>query len=64
MPLALVSALHHYIVDFAEDRLDAPGYTRHNGASGNGYEASHEGIFDKILTTGVTEDPEFPSEPV
>jgi hypothetical protein len=58
----LSSGSRHRVVDLAEDSADARGNVRHDRASGNGYEASHESVFDKVLSLGILDNPQGPDQ--
>ena len=40
----------------AEDRAEAACHVRHDSTGGNRHEASHQGVFNQVLTTGIFPD--------
>jgi hypothetical protein len=58
----LTSGLRQRDADLAENGADASGNVRHDRASGNGYKASHQCVFDKVLPLGFLDNPQIPDQ--
>ena len=49
-------------VDLREDGRNLVRHTGHHGASRYGHETSHQSIFDEVLASGVSPNPELPND--
>jgi len=60
--LALGSSRCQHAGDFAEDRADTAGYTRHDRAGGNRHKTGHQRVFNEVLRAGVFPNSQFPNQ--